>query len=485
MSVDSSQLLYNQNAVSSDMMYDLKKSTGTSRRYRCNVPPNNFSSNIAASSNVIFSIPCGRKNTYLDHLNSFIRITVKNNDGTNAITLDNCGAALINMITTYHGGNLIDQTPSYNLLFNYLLDFNASLSQHVGGLSSTMGTSGSLSGSSDVVSAIAGSSFASAVAGTTVIGSITNEPFSGLRKGYTIPASGSTTVCLPLVTNLFLNSDKMIPLGKLKGDIELQILLESMTRSVISAGTTAWTISNMEMVLEIIELSDQSQSIVDEFTPPDRPIYIHSNSWRYLSTPLPNGTIGQFSSLISARYNSLKTIVCLPQLSTHTSSQNAWSLSSRVNPNIDYYSWRVGSSIVPAKPVYLNNPGSTASTTAGFSESYMELLKSLGGANNMYSNQIVGQTQYNVWDAANNAALGINQFSVAASSYNNGFAIAQELEVYSQRSDLMLQGVNTIGQNIFHDINISTAISSAYILNYFVNFDVLLIIENGVLRSTW
>ena len=41
MSVDNSNLINNKNSVTTDILYTLKNSAGTSRRYRINVPPSN------------------------------------------------------------------------------------------------------------------------------------------------------------------------------------------------------------------------------------------------------------------------------------------------------------------------------------------------------------------------------------------------------------------------------------------------------------
>lgn len=479
MSVDSSSLIQNQNSVTADLLYNLKNSAGSSRSYRASIPPNNFSSNIPPSSNLIFSIPCGRKNTYLDGQNSYLRLTLKNNDNANGMNLDNTGAALINMLSVYHSGNLIDQNPNYNLLFNYLMDFQTNFSSHLGGLSAYIGCSKTVSSSGDIISAIAGTAFASATAGTTVIGSLNAETFAATRGGALIPLNGSITVCLPLLCAIFLNSDKMIPIGKLRGDLELQVLLETLVKSVVTASTTPWSILNAELVLQIIELSDTSQQIVDSMSPPDQPIYIHSNEWRYFSNNLPSGQTGNFTSLISARYNSLKSIVCLPQKSTEIGDKASYSLSSRINPNIINYVFRIGTTIVPAKMVVLRNDN----TTAGFAESYMEVLKSLHGCNNLLYNQLIGAAEYNIWDQAASTPLGIAQASATAVSYNNGFAIAQELEVYTSRNDVILQGINTIGQNVFFDCTIdTTGPTSAYTMSFFANFDVILIIENGIMR---
>ena len=477
MSVDNSSLLYNQNSVTSDMLYTLKNSSGTSRRYRASIPCSNFSTNIAPSSNMIFQIPCGRKNTYLDGTNSYLKLTIKNTDTTanKVFSLDNCGASLINMLTVYHSGNLIDQCPNYNTLFNFLMDFQSSFSQHLGALSAYMGTSPNVYGSTDLTVTSNGT----AIALNANIGSVSGS-FTSARSGAAVKTNQSFTVCLPLLCNIFLNSEKMIPLGKLKSDIELQVLLESLVKSVSSAsGTVNWVISYAELVLEIIELSDTSQQIVEANTPQDRPIYIHSNSWRYFSNNLPQATSGLFSSLISARYNSLKSLVCLPQLSSDMISQAAYSCSSRINPNIIQYQWRIGGSIIPNKMVTLRNDN----TTGGFAEAYCEVAKTFHGLNNLQYDQMIGAAYYNVWDQAAASNLPITQFQTGANSFANGFAIAQELEVYSTRNDIILHGINTIGQNIFHDITIdTTGPAAAYTLNYFANFDVLLVIENGVMR---
>jgi len=471
-------MLFNKNSVTSDMMYSLKNSAGTSRRYRASIPPSNFSTNIPPSSNLIFSIPCGRKNTYLDGQNSYLKLTIKNTDATanRYLNLDGCGASVINMLTLYHSGNLIDQCPNYNTLFNYLMDFQSNFSQHVGGLSAYLGTSSNVFDTTDLTVMSNGV----AVGANVNIGSVRGS-FTSTRAGMYIPSvGGAVTVCLPLLNSIFLNSDKMIPLGKLKSALELQVLLETLIKGVVSPSATVnFVVQYAELVLEIIELSDTSQQIVDSMSPSDQPIYIHTNEWRYFSNSLPAATTGLFSSLISACYNSLKTLVCLPQLSATINDQTSYSCSSRINPNIIPYQFRIGGSIIANKMVVLRNDN----TTGGFGEAYVEILKSFHGLNNLQYNQLIGGTLYNIWDQAASNVLGIKQGLATASSYQNGFALAQELEVYSSRNDVLLHGINTIGQNIFHDITIdTTGPTAAYTLNYFANFDASLVIENGIMR---
>jgi len=84
---------------------------------------------------------------------------------------------------------------------------------------------------------------------------------------------------------------------------------------------------------------------------------------------------------------------------------------------------------------------------------------------------------------ATTASFGMVTKSGTINSYFNGFAIAQKLKTYSTRKDAILQGLNTIGQNIFFDCNIdSTGPTAMYTLSFFANFDIILAIENGVMR---
>ena len=135
-------------------------------------------------------------------------------------------------------------------------------------------------------------------------------------------------------------------------------------------------------------------------------------------------------------------LVLLPQVSSNISAQNSYSLSSRVNPNIINYQWRIGSSIIPNKMVILRND----TNTAGFGEAFIEVLKIFHGFNNLNASQsLIGMPEYFVWDQAASLNNNLTTISTNFNSYNNAFAIAQDLEFCVNRSDTILQGINTIG----------------------------------------
>ena len=65
MSTDNSHLLSNKTSVTSDMLYTLKASAGNTTSYRINVPSSNKSI-FNAGDVMIFSVPCGKRGSYLD-----------------------------------------------------------------------------------------------------------------------------------------------------------------------------------------------------------------------------------------------------------------------------------------------------------------------------------------------------------------------------------------------------------------------------------
>ena len=65
-------------------------------------------------------------------------------------------------------------------------------------------------------------------------------------------------------------------------------------------------------------------------------------------------------------------------------------------------------------------------------------------------------------------------------------AIAQELESYSNRSSVILSGINCLGQQTFFEGNINsatTALSTAYTIDFFANYDYIVELSDGILSA--
>ena len=216
-------------------------------------------------------------------------------------------------------------------------------------------------------------------------------------------------------------------------------------------------------------------SIINSMTPFNEAIYLHGNSWRHYASSLPASTAGNFSTLVPARFASLKSICLLPRRSTEMGLQNAYSLSSRINPGIQNYFFRVGSYLLPNKSVTLKN----TSTTYGYAEAFAELQRAFHSLNH---NEFAGQIPFDLYHVADTAdttvgSQGVVVGNTTTDSNKNAFAIAIELELWNQRSDVMLSGMNTLSQQLFFECNIANMGSAAYTLDFYANYDHILVLD--------
>jgi hypothetical protein len=239
-------------------------------------------------------------------------------------------------------------------------------------------------------------------------------------------------------------------------------------------------ILDFQLELTIVELSDEGESMVrSNYQYPQMPLYLHGSSWRHYVSQLP-ASGGGYSTLVPARFASLKQLALLPRRSTEVGSATSsisYSLSSRANPNFTQYWWRIGSAIIPSKAIYLISGGNTG----GYGEAYAELLKSWHALHaTAHSSSLT--VEYNVADAAValNQTVGIGS-NVEANSYKNGFVIAQELESFAQRSDVLLSGMNTLSSQVFFEAQITTAPTTDYTLDFYAWYDHIMVIDQGII----
>ena len=77
---------------------------------------------------------------------------------------------------------------------------------------------------------------------------------------------------------------------------------------------------------------------------------------------------------------------------------------------------------------------------------------------------------------------GVTVGGTTSLSINNAFALATELETFAQRNDVLLSGMNTLASQVFFEANISTALSANnYTLDFFANYDHILVLQDGIL----
>jgi hypothetical protein len=467
---DTSPLLIpNQTAVPQDCLFNLKRSSVRARSYRASIPTSNKAIFSPSDAAVIF-LPGGRKGTFLDPNQSYLKMTVQNNElvaGVNFFNFDTLGTSIINRIDTFHSGNSIDSLQQYNALMSYIVDAQLNQSEKFG-LSNIYGTSAS-----------------------------TN--LNNARSGLAVYPGQRVTICVPLLGAFGLGADKLIPIGQLYDDIRIEIstssIIEGVCWNAVPVNTiNPFSIIDMQLELQIIELSDEGQHMVESITPFSNPVYMHANSWRHYVSTLPAGTGGAYSALVPARFASLKSIVVLPRRSTEINQATAYSTSSRMNPCISSYWFRSGAYMIPQRAVTLYS----TSNTGGHGEAFMELQKSFHGVNRPDMSTGIPYYQYNVVDLTA-ADLTIGGMGVAGqivpavgsltlNSHQNAFAIAQDFECFANKTDLLLSGMNTLSSQIFFECNVGWGTAGqtptvAFTMDYYANYDLILCLNNGILSA--
>jgi hypothetical protein len=217
-------------------------------------------------------------------------------------------------------------------------------------------------------------------------------------------------------------------------------------------------------------------------TSPDQPIYIHSNAWRHYTSNLPAGTAGGYSTLVPARFASLKSLVLCPRRGADINANVSYSVGSRVNPQISSYWWRLGPNVIPSKSVTLMN----GALTGCYAEGFLEIQRAWHSVNSAANASCMPSTSYNICDGTPSDPTVPNTkikgaVAVGTGNHVSAFAIAQELESFSQRTDVLLSGTNCLSSQIFFESNILKQTSGSYTLDFFANFDQILVLERGLL----
>jgi hypothetical protein len=138
--------------------------------------------------------------------------------------------------------------------------------------------------------------------------------------------------------------------------------------------------------------------------------------------------------------------------------------------------------MIPSKPVFLENSGNTG----GYGEAFAELLKSWHSLHTLSTPSCLNIQNYQVADALVTYCPQ-TQVQSGVNSYLNGFVIAQELESFAQRSDVLLSGMNTLSSQVFFEAQISVApapvltIPTTYTLDFFAWYDHIMVIDQGIM----
>lgn len=483
----------NQKALPPTFDYRPKPSAVNGRSFRVSVPMANLSS-ASAGQTAIFNIPCGRRACFLDPQQSYLRYTIKCAQpnfvttatatsaligpslptnavvtGTNGVYgsglfLDHNAYSIINTSTLYSGSNQIEYINNANILYNYLLDTNFSY----GNALSNTATYGMYVPTVDPSEIRRGQLLAFGTVGTaTATATATSATYE------------QNTFCVPLLSGLLGigSSGQMVPIHAINDVLRLELLLEQQTQAFCQLGSTnsspAYSVINAQLELCYIEIGQEGMALINSMSPPSNPTFIVGSSYAHYVNTIKNGTTGIFSCLVPSKLASLKSIHCLPRRATEINSASSYSLSSRVNPYLDYFVYKISGTQFPQVPVYLQN----ASTTGGYAEALIELQRCFSSLIATDKGTLLNANNFNVAPAVN-TGTGVNAISTGTESFKNAFAMGLDLELFSSK-DTIINGLNCLSESMYFECNISTDPGADITLDFYAIFDNLYIIDQS------
>jgi hypothetical protein len=252
--------------MSSDFLLGLKTAAPKSKSNRISISPLNKSV-FRGGDQIILEIPTGRRGTWLDQSQSFLKFSIQCQAtaavgvGGSGIYLDNSAYSFISRFDLFHGSNLLETITEYGQLANFLIDTSLTQSDKAG-LSPLIGSNPY----STIVSNTAFAAGATFTAASNYQSTVTTLQTAGDRSGLSMAAttaidgSISYSFAIPLLSGCVgVNASKCLPLGKLNAPLRMELYLESNDNAVYygTAGAGAiWQMNNVEFVGCFVEIED-------------------------------------------------------------------------------------------------------------------------------------------------------------------------------------------------------------------------------------
>jgi hypothetical protein len=457
-STASAQDVSTESALPVEMNYTLPASLPSAKNFEIRVQPVNAQS-FTAGNVLQFDLPCGRRGQYLDPNTTYVRFkavfTHAGVAGTDYSALLGSAYSFFNRQESYGNNSvLLESINEVGVLASLL--FNCQLNDSdKRGLSPTLGFC-PRNDAAYYATGTAGHQINRTAQAAGVL--------DGLNFDYAIP----------LIGILGSGTDKMFPIGGIYG-LRFELTMDAFanfTKCVASSATnnvTGCTISDVEFVANVIELSPESQSLIEMANP--QKIHIRSQSYRQASNFLSASQgAGTNDLLVGIRLSSLKAIYmsCWPT--------NAFELKyAGVNPNLDQ-----GTCFVIAGQNY---PQRTMNPSSKPADSFMELQKSFGALNCAQFNGCMAKIGYYTASTAYQympayGAIGVaNPATVAIYTNPNQFYLGVDTEVVARKANL-LSGINVNSSPMFFRAQVGSPLAAVqHTLNFFGFYDLILEID--------
>jgi hypothetical protein len=275
------------------------------------------------------------------------------------------------------------------------------------------------------------------------------------------PALGS------LATNFF-------PIGKVSS-CQVQINLDTLlplsvyptTVAGTSAGTFSYTISDVELVLTIVDFGMEAEKVLEQASVVGGKQYFKSVGYRSATATIPSGSGGTLDVLCGARAASCKAILMRNYFSAVSTSAANDKFDS-FNPALTNYQVQVAGNLYPNKAIQFNQ--SPASALAELQKSFSALnltafntaLSPLNFAKSTHTPSDSGMDYAVVATSASNGSTPINPAECL---------LAIDLEACAREG--ILSGINSLNSPLFVRYNISGTTPAAISCIFHLYHDII------------
>ena len=412
-------------------LYTNKVQTSYARNYQSQIQPQN-GLNYNAGETIIINVPTSN-NLLMSGSDTVLKCSLNfSNGAVSTANLDRGGiAGVIQRVRIFHASTLLSDVDNYGNLINMMTTLQQSSDTVSGKMQILQGT-GNHSGEDLLVAA-------------------------------TADGDKSYEYSFPLMSILTMTNN-YIPLFSMSGSplrIEIQ-LVSSIPKFITStaalgAHSTKSLLTDVEMVCNFMELSDNAMQIVKNASGPVVQWVVSDfRNYGYNNTLQTSET--QLSVPIPAKFNSLKSLFW-------SFRQNSAGIAARyANESCKFglnsYSLRIGSQTMPTKA-----PSST-------SQFFSELLRSIGCVSDVNHETNFSKANYSA-DTPDAYAAGVSSKS---------FYAAMDLESYSNcESSSIYSGYNSSVDDIFYNPTFNGQVAATNIrVDTYSMFDSLILIQDGV-----
>jgi hypothetical protein len=395
-----------------NLIYQKKVHGAPARSYRANIRPTTGGT-FGLGDTIEFDIPT-KANLVMVPTENYLRfdVAITNSSGAaSTYRLDTCGwHGLIQRIRGWHGSNNLEDTNNYGQLAKMLYDLQMSDDNIKGKQTLLTGTR-----SDTVTTYTTGATFSAST--TSILSSRTVN--SGGLISASLANAGTSTVqspCLNLISMFgSLCNQVYFPLFACSSNslrLEIQLADAIQKFCCCTSGTGTITVTNVEFVCNMIELSDDAITTIKQSLQ-DMPLQFVMNSIRNFATSIAVTNTAAYTNTftINAKYASIKSIlVSRRDQNLGTATYFPFS-SSKVG--LQQYQFAVGSIVLPPK------------APTKISEMFAELIKTTGSISDVLYTPAIGVDDYNVdLSVASVIATDPNYATVGS----NAFYIGLDLE---------------------------------------------------------